>query len=817
MVRKRDTLPVNAQPGASRLHPAGALSSASRRILLGHLQKTAACYRGDLLEGFLLDGAPDFDDWVRLQRQIWHQRMSAVFELLQQVQADGGEISGAIESTTRWLAYDSINELAHRHLMQLHFAVGHHARALQAYETCRAVLAEQLGAKPSPETQALAERIRSAGSARSTTSTKQTATTTRMSSTHRTPARTSLSHAPLIGRASEYSTLIELYHTARDGQVQVGIIRGEAGIGKTRLASEFLGWAEAQGADILQGRAFETGGHLPYQALVACLRSRIERENAPDDLLADPWLAELSRILPELRERYPDLPPLTAGETTAGIRLFEAITRLLQALAERAPVVFFIDDAHWADATSLDVIHYAGQRLAESQVPLLVLLALRTEALVAQNALTRWLSGLKRTMQVTHLTLATLTPDDTIHLLSVLGKSGDEGAVANTAVEHIGQWLFSETRGQPFFIMETLNMLFERGLLTTRPLPDGSSLLDFTGFLDALQQATREALIPASVRDMIRARLESLSASALSLLMAGAVLGQGFTFELLLRVASLAEEDALSALDELVLNGFFSTGEQQLSIYHQRPAHTGANRGYFFSHDKVRDVVYTEIGAARRRILHQRALEVLQVEQRPAAELVEHALAAELAELAFSLGVAAGEEALRVFAGRIAITHYEQARQLLAERWSISHLPTSISIATVQRLYAQLGRAYELLGEAEAAQRVYETMLALAQELQTPAMECAALNRMATLAAQSYTSDSAQHPLSLLQRALQIAELNNDLPGLAETEWNLAQSGVGRIDPHFILAHGERALTLARQLDLSDLIARSLNGIAYAK
>ncbi len=179
------------------------------------------------------------------------------------------------------------------------------------------------------------------------------------------------------------------------------------------------------------------------------------------------------------------------------------------------------------------------------------------------------------------------TPDDTIHLLSVLEKSRGEGAVANTAVEHIDQWLFSETHGQPFFIMETLNMLFERGLLATRPQPDGSSLLDFTGFLDALQQATREALIPASVREMIRARLEPLSAPALLLLMAGAILGQGFTFELLLRVASLAEGDALSALDELMLNGFFSTGEQQLSIYHQRPALAAANRGYFFSHEGI--------------------------------------------------------------------------------------------------------------------------------------------------------------------------------------------------------------------------------------
>ena len=83
---------------------------------------------------------------------------------------------------------------------------------------------------------------------------------------------------------------------------------GEAGIGKTRLAREWVAWAAAQGALVLSGQAFEMGGRLPYQPLVEALRPRLEAENAPEDLLEDLWLAELSRLLPELRVRYPDLP-----------------------------------------------------------------------------------------------------------------------------------------------------------------------------------------------------------------------------------------------------------------------------------------------------------------------------------------------------------------------------------------------------------------------------------------------------------------------------------------------------------------------------
>src|SRR5437868_10899125 len=154
-------------------------------------------------------------------------------------------------------------------------------------------------------------------------------------------------------------------------------MQGEAGIGKTRLAKEFLAWAEVEGADVLQGRAFETGGRLPYQPVIEALRRRIERENAPDDLLSDTWLAELSRLLPELCERYPDLPAPIGDKSVARNRLFEAVARLLQALAARTPLVLFIDDVQWADAASLDVLHYLARRFAESQTPALPLLTLR--------------------------------------------------------------------------------------------------------------------------------------------------------------------------------------------------------------------------------------------------------------------------------------------------------------------------------------------------------------------------------------------------------------------------------------------------------
>src|SRR5919112_1934160 len=183
----------------------------------------------------------------------------------------------------------------------------------------------------------------------------------------------SVLEVPLVGRQEEFGALLSEYHGTREGEARMVAVLGEPGIGKTRLAEEFLGWARARGADVLEGGASEGAG-LPYGPLIEAIRPRMERERAPDDLLEDTWLSELSRLLPELKERYPDLPSPTsssgAGETAKGA-LFEAIARVVGALGSRAPVVLFLDDLQWADAATLEVLEYAGRRWAEQGAPVL--------------------------------------------------------------------------------------------------------------------------------------------------------------------------------------------------------------------------------------------------------------------------------------------------------------------------------------------------------------------------------------------------------------------------------------------------------------
>src|SRR5712691_2752751 len=241
----------NAFKSARTLSRSENLQGDARRVLLSQFQAAVDQYRGNFLEGFSLGDTADFDDWVRLQRELWHRRMSSVFDRLSQVQFDGGEIAGAIETTTRWVAHDFLDEMAYRRLMQLYVAVGDRNAALRTYENCRAMLAKEFRTKPAPETEALAERMRATARVARTILPQQASSRTLQTS--HTPSPVSVLPAvPLVGRATEYSTLIEIYHAVERGQARVVVLKGEAGIGKTRLASEFLGWCAAQGADSFQ-------------------------------------------------------------------------------------------------------------------------------------------------------------------------------------------------------------------------------------------------------------------------------------------------------------------------------------------------------------------------------------------------------------------------------------------------------------------------------------------------------------------------------------------------------------------------------------
>jgi DNA-binding SARP family transcriptional activator len=648
-------------------------NSASQPVL----QSAAACHRGDFLTGFSLGDAPAFDDWVATQGEIWRRRLGLIFDRLSEIQFASGDFASAAETASHWIALDALNEVAYRRKMRAHFAAGERGQALETYDVCRAVLVDELGVEPEPDTEALAARIRTE---------------------HPSPRPALRSDTPVsylenlfAGRTAEHQALVECYRRAAAGQPQVVILRGEAGIGKTRLAREFLAWTSAQGAEVWQGGAFESGSHMPFQPLIEALRLWLDRENAPKDLLGEAWLSQLSQLLPELRDRYPELPPAPLAANTDRTKLFESFVRLTLALADRVPLVLFVDDGQWADSATLDLLQYAIRRWRESAARIMLLLSLRSEALhpmaqPLQAGLIAWLGQVGRELAPYHLELEPLGETDTVHMvLSILSPPAADFA----------EWVFHETRGQPFYLMETLKDLLERGALhPKRQAEDNTWAFEVDADHD-LGQAVR---VPSTVRAVIRSRLTRLSPTALTLLTVGAVLDQRLTFARLCIVSNIAEDTGLPALDELISGRFL------LEV-----AQPGTASAYAFANDMIRDVVYTEAGDARRRLFHKRALGVLEAAQDSAAVLAHHALAAGLVEVAFRHSLAAGQEALRLVAISDAIVHFEKARRLVQE----GSLVGAAFESPIRDLYAQLGRAYELGGQHEQALAVFDDLARL--------------------------------------------------------------------------------------------------------
>src|SRR5581483_5009542 len=228
-----------------------------------------------------------------------------------------------------------------------------------------------------------------------------------------------------------------------------------------------------------------------------------------------------------------------------------------------------------------------------------------------------------------------LTAEDTRQLVQRLGA-----AEPDQQFPAFGEWLFRETGGQPFFMTETLKALHDRGALISERREDGAWGIRLSASIH--DEDLLRSWLPPSVRDVIRHRLGWLSSTAQALLSAAAVLGQGFTFERLCDVAGLREDEGLPALDEALRARLL---REQAAAGGDTP--TGS---YSFVHDRIRDVAYAEASEARRRVLHRRALEALERAGHPPAALARHAVGAGLPERAFALTLAAGDEAMDLFA-----------------------------------------------------------------------------------------------------------------------------------------------------------------------
>lgn len=658
-------------------------TSANPSTSLPALLAAMDCYRGDFLAGFSLGDAPAFDDWVGSQREAWRRRMGLILDRLSEIQYANGDLAQAAETAARWIVHDGLNEVAYRRKMRAHFAAGERGQALDTFEACRALLQTELHVAPEPDTQALADRIRAPhpGSISPIPDGDPSPTAT-------TTAVTYL-ESVFAGRDVERRLLDHHYQSAVNGVPQVVVLRGEAGIGKSRLAHAFMSSVAVDGACVLQGGAFESGSHIPFQPWVEALRGALERGLIDRLTVKQTGWGALAQLVPDWPGREPD--GLTkedahgrAAASTEHRHIFEALASLTQSLSEQSPLVILLDDLQWADGATLDTVSYAVRYWRAAAAHILVLIGIRAEALVPSVPpqpvdLSLWLSQLAHDAEVSQVELEPLSEDDTLRMV---------GSLLASPSPDFAQWIFNETHGHPFYLMETLKDLLERGALHPQRTTHGQWLFAVDHAHD-LGQAVR---VPSTVRFVIRSRLARLSPGAFNLLAAGTILDHGLTFDRLCAVANLTPDLGLPALDE-ILSARLLREVGQL----------GRASVYAFANDMIRDVAYTEAGDARRRLFHKRALETLEVEQDSAAMLAHHALAAGAVSAALAHSLAAGEEALRVSATHEARAHLDNARRLVQE----AALAGAENEARLRDLYAQLGQAFELIDDPAQAAEAY--------------------------------------------------------------------------------------------------------------
>ena len=264
-----------------------------------------------------------------------------------------------------------------------------------------------------------------------------------------------LGQTPFTGRTAELARLTRGLEEARGGRGGVVLVMGEPGIGKTRTLEEFAERVRAQGTLVLWGRCYEGEAGRPYGPFAEAI-GEYARTAAAEALAADlgPGAAPLGRLVPVVRARLPDLPePVTLEPYEERVRLLDAVTQFLLAVAARVPTVLVLDDLHWADAGTVALLRHVARFAPRGR--LLVLGAYRDVDVDRQHPLAEALGTLPRETRYEHVGLTGLDRAAVQALLEAIAEAEVEPGLAEAVAR--------ETSGNPFFIREVLLNLLEEG------------------------------------------------------------------------------------------------------------------------------------------------------------------------------------------------------------------------------------------------------------------------------------------------------------------------------------------------------------------
>lgn len=624
------------------------------------LRTCVELYRGDFMAGY-------FDDWVLVDQDLYRLRyLSALRKLVDATKANGA-YEEALAFARRLTHHDPLNEEGHQEVMRLSFLLGRTTDAIEQFERCRSVLAEELGAKPSAPTVELYEKVlrqRRSG-VRALREEEKTVMIGRRTD------------SPFVGREQERRVLVDSFERVLAGSGGVVLVEGEPGVGKTRMTLEAAEDARWRGFEVSWGSC-RPGALRPFAPIIEVLESltplRVEQLT---DQVAPVWLSEVARLAPSLQEKLPKsgAPQLRPAEEST--RMIEALVNSLSALGRITPHMIVIDDVHWADQDTLSVLAQVGKRLAESRV--LLLLLYRSEEARGDARVWDVLRDLDRSSGLGRVVLSPLSVFELDEMVRrTLGIHRLDPSLAAR--------LHRQTGGNVLFTIETLLAIRDQGLFESGA--DPAATLEHQVGDDHLPVAPR-------VRTVIASRMALLGEDVAAVYELAAVCGDTIDLGLIEEATELPRAKVLQAIDELLYRGLLSD--------------LGSGT-YRITHDQVRQVVYESTDPERRQHLHRRIADALVASDPGNVEEIGHHY-----RQAGDPGQASSYLALAGLRA-IELNAYETARAHLEESYETG-VASDLTDAQAYTLLGHLSDVLDVLGERDEQRKVIAEMEVRARHL----------------------------------------------------------------------------------------------------